>query len=211
MSKNHIRRVGVIGSGVAGLPAAYVVSASAEVTVFEADDRLGGHADTHPVPTLDGPVTVDTGFIVHNEKTYPTLMRLFAELGVRTQASDMSMSVRSDSAHRGAGLEWAGALGWRGLFPSWRALLRPAYLRMLTEVPRFHRRARRWNRGISVSIRRYAGRSTLRQVGNRPRQPSAPAHSRPAPPWARSDRTDIDMSEAWVLTPSSAKSRISVG
>jgi predicted NAD/FAD-binding protein/DUF1365 family protein len=143
MSKNHIRRVGVIGSGVAGLTAAYVVSASAEVTVFEADDRLGGHADTHPVPTLDGPVTVDTGFIVHNEKTYPTLIRLFAELGVTTQASDMSMSVRSDSAHGGAGLEWAGALGWRGLFPTWRSVLRPAYLRMLTEIPRFHRRARR--------------------------------------------------------------------
>jgi predicted NAD/FAD-binding protein/DUF1365 family protein len=143
MTENHIRRVGVIGSGVAGLTAAYVVSASAEVTVFEADDRLGGHADTHLVPTADGPVAVDTGFIVHNEKTYPTLIRLFAELGVRTQASDMSMSVRSDRAHGGAGLEWAGALGWRGLFPTWRNVLRPAYLRMLTEIPRFHRRARR--------------------------------------------------------------------
>jgi predicted NAD/FAD-binding protein/DUF1365 family protein len=143
MDGTPIRRVGVIGSGVAGLTAAYVISSSAEVMLVEADDRLGGHADTQVVPTGDGPVAVDTGFIVHNEKTYPTLMRLFAELGVRTQASDMSMSVRSDSAHRGAGLEWAGALGWRGLFPSWRALLRPAYLRMLTEVPRFHRRARR--------------------------------------------------------------------
>jgi predicted NAD/FAD-binding protein/DUF1365 family protein len=141
MTGNHLRRVGVIGSGVAGLTAAYVVSASAEVTLFEADDRLGGHADTHVVPTPDGPVAVDTGFIVHNEKTYPTLMRLFADLGVRTQASDMSMSVRSDAAHGGAGLEWAGALGWRGLFPTWRNVLRPAYLRMLTEIPRFHRRA----------------------------------------------------------------------
>jgi len=138
MSTTTIRRVGVIGSGVAGLTAAHVVSASAEVTLFEADARLGGHADTHLVPTPEGPVAVDTGFIVHNERTYPTLMRLFSELGVRTQASDMSMSVRSDAA----GLEYAGARGLAGLFPTWRSLTRPAYLRMLAEVPRFHRRAR---------------------------------------------------------------------
>jgi len=143
MSPNPLRRVGVIGSGVAGLTSAYVISSSAAVTLFEADDRLGGHADTHVVPTAHGPVAVDTGFIVHNEKTYPTLVRLFAELGVTTQASDMSMSVRSDGAHRGHGLEWAGALGWQGLFPTWRNVLRPAYLRMLAEIPRFHRRAHR--------------------------------------------------------------------
>jgi uncharacterized protein len=151
MDSTPTRRVGVIGSGVAGLTSAYVISSSAEVTLFEADDRLGGHADTHVVPTADGPVAVDTGFIVHNEKTYPTLVRLFAELGVSTQASDMSMSVRSDGAHGGAGLEWAGALGWRGLFPTWRNLLRPAYLLMLVEVPRFHRRAHRLLRATDDS------------------------------------------------------------
>src|SRR4051812_20564780 len=119
MSLPHIRRVGVIGSGVAGLTAAHVIAASAEVTLLEAEDRLGGHADTHLVSTPTGTVAVDTGFIVHNERTYPILTRLFTELGVATQASDMSMSVRSDEAHGGAGLEWAGALGWRGLFPTW--------------------------------------------------------------------------------------------
>lgn len=137
------RRVGVAGSGVAGLTAAYVISADADVLLLEADARLGGHADTHVVPTPDGPVAIDTGFIVHNERTYPTLLRLFRELGVRTQASDMSMSVRSDAAHGGRGLEYAGAKGAAGLFPSWRNAVRPAYLRMLVEVPRFHRRARR--------------------------------------------------------------------
>jgi predicted NAD/FAD-binding protein/DUF1365 family protein len=137
------RRVGIVGSGVAGLTAAYVASQSAEVTLFEADDRLGGHADTHQVPTPDGPVSIDTGFIVHNERTYPTLLRMWAELDVQTQPSDMSMSVRSDEAHGGRGLEWAGALGPAGLFPTWRNALRPRYLRMLTEIPRFHRRARR--------------------------------------------------------------------
>ena len=127
------RRVAVIGSGVAGLTAAHVAAGSAHVTLFEADDRLGGHADTHRVDDL----AIDTGFIVHNERTYPTLLRLFAELGIATQESEMSLSVRDDAT----GLEYAGALGPRGLFPT-RGNLRPAYLRLLAEIPRFHRRAR---------------------------------------------------------------------
>jgi uncharacterized protein len=86
---------------------------------------------------VDG-LAIDTGFIVHNRRTYPVLMRLFDELGVATQPSEMSMSVRDEVV----GLEYAGALGARGLFPSWRNLARPGFLRMLPEVPRFHRRAR---------------------------------------------------------------------
>lgn len=133
------RRVAVVGSGVAGLTAAYVASRTARVTLFEADERLGGHADTHVVhDPAAGPLAIDTGFIVHNERTYPTLLRLFGELGVATQESEMSMSVRDDAT----GLEYAGALGPRGLFASRANLTDPAYLRMLTEVPRFHRRAR---------------------------------------------------------------------
>lgn len=144
MTRKHTRRVGIIGCGVAGLTAGYVISRSADVTLFEADERIGGHADTHVVPTADGgTANVDTGFIVHNERTYPTLLRIFRELGVETQPSDMSMSVRSDEAHGGRGLEWAGALGPAGLFPSPRNYLRPSYLRMLTEIPRFHRRAKK--------------------------------------------------------------------
>jgi uncharacterized protein len=128
------RRIAVIGSGVAGLTAAHVAAKNAHVTLYEADSRLGGHADTHIVDGL----SIDTAFIVHNARTYPTLVRLFADLGVATQPSEMSMSVRDE----GTGLEYAGALGLRGLFPTWRALARPGYLRMLTEIPRFHRRAR---------------------------------------------------------------------
>jgi predicted NAD/FAD-binding protein/DUF1365 family protein len=128
------RRIAVIGSGIAGLTAAHVAARSAHVTLYEADDRLGGHADTHEVDGL----AIDTGFIVHNQRTYPTLLRLFAELGVATQPSEMSMSVRDEET----GLEYAGALGLRGVFPTLRNLGRPAYLRMLREVPRFHRRAR---------------------------------------------------------------------
>ena len=80
-------RVAVIGSGVAGLTAAHVAAKSARVTLFEADDRLGGHADTHLVPEGDRTLAIDTGFIVHNPHTYPTLLRLFDELGVATRES----------------------------------------------------------------------------------------------------------------------------
>ncbi len=131
------RRIAVIGSGVAGLTAAHVLSRSAQVTLFEADERLGGHADTHVVVEDGRELRIDTGFIVHNERTYPTLLRLFAELGVATQESEMSMSI----SDRVTGVEWAGALGARGVFPT-LANLRPSYLRMVTEIPRFHRRAR---------------------------------------------------------------------
>ncbi|MGW5383347.1 NAD(P)/FAD-dependent oxidoreductase [Nocardia sp. NPDC003963] len=133
------RRVAVVGSGVAGLTAAWVLSGSARVTLYESDPRLGGHADTHRVRSGTGDeIGVDTGFIVHNDRTYPTLLRLFADLGVRTQETDMSMSVRCD----GCGLEYAGARGLGGLFPRPGSLTRGRYLQLLAEVPRFHRLAR---------------------------------------------------------------------
>ena len=132
------RRVAVVGSGVAGLTAAWVASRTAHVTLYEADDRLGGHADTHRVSTPEGELAIDTGFIVHNRKTYPTLLRLFAELGIETQPSEMSLSV-SDA---GTGVEYAGALGARGLFAQRSSLRSLDHWRMLLEIPRFHRRAR---------------------------------------------------------------------
>jgi uncharacterized protein len=133
------RSVAVIGSGIAGLTAAYVLSGRDRVTLYEADARLGGHAHTHVVDRGDGTVVgVDSAFLVHNDRTYPTLCRLFAELGVNTRESDMSMSVRADDI----GLEYAGARGARGLFAS-RQSLRPRYLQMLVEITRFHRAATR--------------------------------------------------------------------
>jgi predicted NAD/FAD-binding protein len=128
------RRIAVIGGGISGLTAGYVLSRANHVTLFEADRRLGGHADTHMV----GPVGVDTGFIVYNERTYPLLTRLFAELGVSTQASEMSMSVSC----AGCGLHYAGKRGPAGL----AAGLRQGggrFLRLLADVPRFHRAGRR--------------------------------------------------------------------
>lgn len=133
------RRTAVVGGGVAGLTAAYVLRNSHEVALYESDDRLGGHAHTHDIPSSDGGVhRVDSGFIVHNTRTYPFLLRLFGELGVATQESEMSMSVRCE----GCGLEYAGARGPGGLLAQPRNALRPRYLRMLAEVPVFHRRAR---------------------------------------------------------------------
>ncbi|ANY08307.1 NAD(P)/FAD-dependent oxidoreductase [Pseudonocardia sp. HH130630-07] len=132
--------VAVVGSGVSGLTAAYLLSKTHDVTLYEADDRPGGHAHTHELATSDGGTSrVDTGFIVHNDRTYPNLLRLFGELGVSTQDSDMSMSVRCD----GCGLEYAGARKIGGLFPRASNLARPRYLAMLAEVVRFHRHARR--------------------------------------------------------------------
>jgi predicted NAD/FAD-binding protein len=133
------RRIAVIGSGISGLTAAYILARTDQVTVFEAGDRLGGHADTHLVKRPGAPaVPVDTGFIVYNERTYPLLTRLFGELGVSTQPSEMSMSVSCS----GCGLGYAGKRGLAGLaagVPGGG----PRYLRMLAEVPRFHRAARR--------------------------------------------------------------------
>lgn len=133
------RTVAVVGAGVAGLTAAYVLSRSCDVVLYEADERLGGHAHTHELPTGEGGVVrVDTGFIVHNDRTYPYLTRLFRELDVPTQDAEMSMSVRCD----GCGLEYAGARGPRGLLGGGN-LRRPRHLRMLADVPRFHAAARR--------------------------------------------------------------------
>lgn len=135
-----VRRVAVVGAGVAGLSAAYALArAGVAVELFEADGRLGGHAHTQRTTAADGrELALDTGFLVHNTRTYPELVRLFGELGVRTQESDMSMSVSC----AGCGLEYAGARGPSGLLATPGNLARGRYLRMLGEVPRFHRLAR---------------------------------------------------------------------
>jgi predicted NAD/FAD-binding protein len=131
--------VAVIGSGVAGLTAAYLLQRRNDVHLFEADDRLGGHAHTHDVAMSNGRVEgLDSAFLVHNDRTYPNLLRLFAELGVSTQDSEMSMSVRCD----GCGLEYAGSKGMAGLFAQRSNAVRPRYLAMLVQVKYFHRRAR---------------------------------------------------------------------
>ncbi|MGJ0121075.1 NAD(P)/FAD-dependent oxidoreductase [Williamsia sp. MIQD14] len=129
--------VAVIGSGVAGLTAAHVLRRSHAVTLYEADERLGGHAHTHSVPDGDRTHRIDTGFIVHNTETYPLLRRMFTELGVATQPTEMSMSI-SDPAGR---FQYAGGRGMGGILAQpWR-LGDPRFLGMLVQIKQFHRAA----------------------------------------------------------------------
>jgi predicted NAD/FAD-binding protein len=136
-------RVAVIGSGISGLAAAHSLHGLANVTLFEAGPYFGGHTHTVDItlPTANGPVThgVDTGFLVFNERTYPRLIKLFAELGVATARSDMSFSVKVPGAGRGGtGLEWSGSslssvFAQRGNLANWK------FLRMLADIVRFNR------------------------------------------------------------------------
>jgi predicted NAD/FAD-binding protein len=131
-----MRRVAVVGSGVAGLAAAYRLAAEAHVTLYEAGSWFGGHTHTVDV-TLDGiSHGVDTGFLVFNHRTYPNLVRLFETLGVETAASEMSFSVQA----RATGLEWSGS-DFNGVFAQRRNLMRPRFLAMLAEILRFNRLA----------------------------------------------------------------------
>ena len=129
-------RIAVVGSGVSGLVCAHLLGPRHEVVLFEASDRVGGHVHTVSVPEPDGPVAVDTGFIVFNERTYPNFVRLLARLGVASQESDMSFSVRSERRD----LEYGGA-GLSALFAQRRNLLSPRFLRMVLDVLRFYREA----------------------------------------------------------------------
>lgn len=132
--------VAVIGSGVSGLTAAYLLDRTHAVTLFEADNRLGGHAHTHDVSAASGArLQIDTGFIVMNERTYPTLLRLFAELGVQTWPTEMSMSTSCEDC----GLTYAGGKGLGGILAQPSRVLDPRFLGLLGQVTRFHRRARR--------------------------------------------------------------------
>ena len=136
-------RIAVVGSGIAGLGAAYRLSPQCDVTVFEADARLGGHAHTVDV-TLPGPrgdVThgVDTGFLVFNERTYPRLIALFAELGVEVSKSEMTFSVQAPRPD-GSQLEWSGT-SLDTVFADRGNLLRPRFHGMLWDLMRFNRLA----------------------------------------------------------------------
>jgi uncharacterized protein len=124
-------RIAVVGSGISGLGAAHLLSRAHDVDVFERDERAGGHANT---VRHDGHA-LDTGFLVHNERNYPLLTRLFRELGVRTHESDMSFSV----ACAGCGLEYSG----RRPFADPANAVRAGFVPLLWEIGRWLRTARR--------------------------------------------------------------------
>jgi predicted NAD/FAD-binding protein len=129
-------RVAIVGTGVSGLVCAHLLSRSHDVTLFEADDRPGGHAHTVTVDLEDGSHDVDTGFLVYNKRNYPGLIKLFADLGVTTKPSDMSFGVSDEVS----GLEWKGS-SFDTVFAQRRNLVRPAFLRMLSDIVRFNRLA----------------------------------------------------------------------
>src|SRR4249920_1186167 len=123
-------KIAVVGSGVSGLGAAYLLAQAHDVHVFERDGRAGGHANT---VVHDG-LALDTGFLVHNERNYPLLGRLFRELGVATHSSDMSFSVSC----AGCGLEYSG----RCPFAQPRNATSPRFLSLVWEIGRWLRTAR---------------------------------------------------------------------
>ncbi|MEO0002711.1 MAG: hypothetical protein RLZZ22_403 [Pseudomonadota bacterium] len=135
-------KIAIVGSGISGLAVAHALKGQAALTLFEAGDYFGGHTHTVDVTLPDAsgrPVTqgVDTGFLVYNERTYPQLIALFAELGVQTVKSDMSFSVQVPDAGSGRALEWSGS-NLAALFAQKRNLLSPRFLGMLADLLRFN-------------------------------------------------------------------------
>ena len=127
-------RIAIIGSGIAGMTSAYLLSEDHEVVVYEANDYIGGHTNTVDVSLNGQQYAVDTGFIVFNEKTYPNFVKLMKRLGVGWQDSVMSFSVQCDKT----GLEFSPS-NFNSLFIQRRNLLRPSFYRMLWDVVRFKR------------------------------------------------------------------------
>ncbi len=129
-------KIAIVGTGIAGNVAAYLLRRHHDITVFEAGNYVGGHTHTVNVDGEDGTLAVDTGFIVFNDRTYPNFIRLLDELDVRSTDSEMSFSVRADSPH----LEYNGS-HLNGLFAQRRNVLRPSFIRLIRDILRFNRDA----------------------------------------------------------------------
>ena len=134
-------KVAIVGSGISGLAAAHALRGKVELTLLEAGDYFGGHTHTVDVtlPTPKGPVThgVDTGFLVLNERTYPQLIRLLADLGVATAKSDMSFSVQANDFAGGRDMEWSGT-SLNTVFAQRANLVNPRFWGMLRDLLRFN-------------------------------------------------------------------------
>ena len=152
-------KIAVIGSGVAGLGAAWALEGLHELVLYEAEDRLGGHANTVTIDYDGAAIDVDTGFIVYNEDNYPNLRGLFGALDVETRRTDMSF------ACAGGGVEWSSNFP-RGVFAQKRNLLRPDFLGMLNDIRRFYAVARsdllrgdidNLTLGAWLTLRRFSG------------------------------------------------------
>lgn len=137
-AQDGAKRIAVIGAGISGLSAAWLLGQAHDVVLFEATSRLGGHANTVSVAGNSGEVPVDTGFIVYNEATYPNFVALMAHLGIATQPTEMSFAVSLDAGR----LEYSGT-SIDGLFAQRRNMVSPRFWAMLTDLRRFYRSASR--------------------------------------------------------------------
>ncbi len=135
--KTPPKKVAVVGTGVSGLSAAWMLSETCEVVVYEKADRLGGHSNTVDVETATGLTPVDTGFIVYNEPAYPNFTALLDHLGVASEASCMSFGVSMDAGN----VEYSGQT-FSSVFARRSNAASPTFWKMLADIPRFHREAK---------------------------------------------------------------------
>lgn len=133
-----MKKIAIVGSGISGLACAYYLSRRHDITLYEANDYVGGHTHTVGVEKDGEKASIDTGFIVFNDRTYPNFMRLLKEIGVSYQATEMGFSVRNDAAD----LEY-GSRNLNGLFAQRRNLMRPEFWNMLLDILRFNKDARK--------------------------------------------------------------------
>ncbi len=153
------RRVAVIGSGISGLGAAWLLASRYRVSLYERGSYFGGHTNTVSVHSDDGPIGVDMGFIVYNRPNYPHLSALFEHLGVRTQATDMSFAASVD----GGRIEYAGD-NLNSLYAQRRHLLSTRFQRMVWDILRFNRAAKRLleeDAGLDLSLGEFLVREHL--------------------------------------------------
>ncbi len=129
-------KLAIIGTGISGLTAAYLLQEQHELTVFEAGDRVGGHTATMDVEYQGRDYAIDTGFIVYNDWTYPNFIKLMKVLGVPSKPTEMSFSVKCGLT----GLEYGGN-NLNTLFAQRGNLLRPSYLKMISDIVRFNKEA----------------------------------------------------------------------
>ncbi|MBD3403785.1 FAD-dependent oxidoreductase, partial [candidate division GN15 bacterium] len=141
------RSIAIVGSGIAGMTAAYLLAPQYDVTLFEANDYVGGHTNTIEVADAGRMVAVDTGFIVYNDRNYPNFTKLLDRLGVTGQPTSMSFSVRCDRT----GLEYNGT-STNALFAQRRNLFRPSFYRMIRDILRFNRESIALLRGDTESV-----------------------------------------------------------
>ncbi len=127
-------KIAIIGSGISGLTAAYLLCKDYDITVFEANDYIGGHTHTHDLELEENSWRIDSGFIVYNEKTYPNFIKLLNRLNVATQKTSMGFSVKAPDKN----LEYSGG-SLNSLFAQRRNLFRPSFYRMIRDILRFNR------------------------------------------------------------------------